>query len=394
MKHHHRILAASGLALAVTLVSLPAATRAADPLDIDTILPLTGQAAFVGLVEQKTLAAAEATINKTGGIAGRPVHFVVRDDASNPQNTVQLVNDAVARNDRVIMGPSLSSACGAALPILKNGPVSYCFSPGVHPPAGSYMFSADWSTTDTIHALVHYAREKGWHRVALLTSTDASGQDAEKGIDAALALPENGSLTVVEREHFGVTDISVAAQLVRIKSANPQVLIAWASGTPFNTIVRGVADAALDVPIISSNANLVFASMHGLGSFLPKELLFAAAVTEASAEVLPRGAQRTATEGYIASIKAAGLRSEAGTILTWDAIWIVVGALRKLGPTATATQIRDYIANLKGYVGIHGPYDFPAIPQRGLDASGVVISHWSAARDTWVPVSKPGGNPL
>ena len=37
-------------------------------------------------------------------------------------------------------------------------------------------------------------------------------------------------------------------------------------------------------------------------------------------------------------------------------------------------------------------YDFVTNPQRGIDASGVVISHWSAARDTWVPVSKPGGN--
>jgi len=394
VKQPHSMTLAYALAVAVTIASLPAASRAADPLNIDAIIPVTGQAAFVGQVEVKTLGAAEATINKTGGIGGRQVHFTVRDDASNPQNTVQLVNDAIANHDQVIMGPSLASACGAALPIVKNGPVAYCFSPGVHPAEGSYMFSADWSTADTIRALVHFAKERGWRRVAVLTSTDASGQDAEKGIDAALGLPDNSTLSVVEREHFAVTDISVAAQLVRIKSANPQVLIAWASGTPFNTIIRGVADAALDVPIISSNANLVFASMHGLGSFLPKELLFAAAVTEASADVLPRGAQRTATEQYITSIKTAGLRSEAGTILTWDAIWIVVGALRKLGPNATATQIRDYIANLKGYVGIHGPYDFAAIPQRGLDASGVVISHWSATRDTWVPVSKPGGNPL
>lgn len=386
--------AAYAVALAVVIGSLPAATRAAEPLNIDAILPLTGQAAFVGLVEQKTIQAAETTINKTGGIGGRPVHFTIRDDASNPQTTVQLVNDAIAANDQVILGPSLSSACGAALPIVKNGPVAYCFSPGVHPPEGSYMFSADWSTTDTTRALVHYAKEKGWRRVAILTSTDSSGQDAEKGIDAALGLPEDGSLGVVAREHFAVTDISVAAQLSRIKAANPQVLIAWASGTPFNTIVRGVADAGLDVPIVASNANLVFSVMHGLSSFLPKELLFAAAVTEASAEVLPRGPQRTATEQYINAIKAAGLRSEAGTILTWDAIWIVVAALRKLGPDAKAAQIRDYIANLKGYVGIHGTYNFQTIPQRGIDASNVVISHWSSQRDTWVPISRPGGNPL
>jgi branched-chain amino acid transport system substrate-binding protein len=390
MKQQHRVLAAFGLALAVTLVSLPAATRAADPLDIDTILPLTGQAAFVGLVEQKTLSAAEATVNKTGGIGGRQVRFVVKDDASNPQNTVQLVSEAVAKGDQVIIGPSLSSACGAALPILKNGPVSYCLSPGVHPPEGSYMFSADWSTSDTTHALVHYARERGWKRVAILSSTDSSGADGEKGIDAGLAAEP--TLTVVAREHFAVADISVAAQLARIKAANPQVLITWASGSPFNTLIRGIADAGIDLPVMGSNSNLTFASMHQLSSYLPKELLFAAAITEATPETLKRGAERTAVEQYVTSLKAAGLRPEAGTILSWDAIWIVVGALRKFGPDAKAAQIRDYIASQKGLVGIHGTYDFQTSPQRGLDARGVVISHWSATRETLVPVSKPGGN--
>jgi branched-chain amino acid transport system substrate-binding protein len=385
---------AGGLALAVAFASLPIRSLAADPLDIDVLLPLTGQAAFIGLIEAKSIKAAEDTVNKSGGIAGRPVHFEIHDDQSNPQVEVQLVNDAIARNDQVLLGPSLSSACGAILPIVKNGPVDYCFSPGVHPPAGSYLFSSDWSTTDTTRTLIRYAREKGWKQIGLITSTDASGQDAEAQINLALAAPENSGMQVVDREHFAVADISVAAQLARIKAANPQVVIAWASGTPYATVIRGISDAGIDVPIMGSNSNLTFASMHGLTQYLPKEMLFAAAITEATIPSLPRGETRTAVEDYVKAIKAAGMKSEAGTILSWDAIWIVIGALKKLGPNATAMQIRDYIAGLKGYVGIHGAYDFPAVPQRGLDASGVIVSHWSPEKDTWVPVSKPGGAPL
>jgi branched-chain amino acid transport system substrate-binding protein len=385
---------AGALTLAMLIVSLPAPGRAADPLSISVILPLTGQAAFLGQIEQKALQAAEDSVNKSGGIAGRPVKFVVRDDASTPPNDVQLINDSIAKGDAVVIGPSLSASCGAVLPLLKNGPVVYCFSPGVHPPAGSFLFSSDWSTTDTTSTLIRYAREKGWKRLAILTSTDASGQDAETQINTALAAPEDAGVTVVEREHFAVGDISVAAQLARIKAANPQVMIGWASGTPFATIIRGVADAGLDVPIIASNSNLTFATMHGLTQYLPKDLLFAAAITEATVPVMPRGAGRTAVEDYVNALKAAGLRSEGGTILSWDAIWIVIGALRKLGPAATAPQIREYIAGLRGYTGIHGNYDFPAVPQRGLDASGVIVSRWSGEKDTWVPVSRPGGAPL
>ncbi|HXF34105.1 MAG TPA: hypothetical protein VN603_05990, partial [Candidatus Acidoferrales bacterium] len=71
-----------------------------------------------------------------------------------------------------------------------------------------------------------------------------------------------------------------------------------------------------------------------------------------------------------------------------------VAAFRKLGTNATATQIRDFIANLKGWTGINGPYDFRAVPQRGLDVKAAVVVRWDTAKGTWIGVSKPGGAPL
>ena len=52
-----------------------------------------------------------------------------------------------------------------------------------------------------------------------MTSTDASGQDAEKGIKANLATPENSEVTAVAWEHFNPTDVSVSAQIQNIKPA-------------------------------------------------------------------------------------------------------------------------------------------------------------------------------
>ncbi len=34
-------------------------------------------------------------------------------------------------------------------------------------------------------------REKGYKKIAIISTTDASGQDGEKSVDAALALPAN-----------------------------------------------------------------------------------------------------------------------------------------------------------------------------------------------------------
>jgi len=73
---------------------------------------------------------------------------------------------------------------------------------------------------------------------------------------------------------------------------------------------------------------------------------------------------------------------------------LAIAALRKVGPNATATQIRDYLASLTGFAGINGIYDFTKSPQRGLDETSVYITRWSPEQKAWVVVSEPRGVPL
>ena len=61
---------------------------------------------------------------------------------------------------------------------------------------------------------------------------------------------------------------------------------------------------------------------------------------------------------------------------------------------ATAQQIKNYIANLQGFPGVNGSYDFKAEPQRGLDSMSVVMVRWDKSKGALVPVSRAGGNPL
>ncbi len=50
-------------------------------------------------------------------------------------------------------------------------------------------------------------------------------------------------MKLVDLEHFNSTDLSVAAQMERVKAAAPQIFVAWGTGTPEGTLLRGVADA-------------------------------------------------------------------------------------------------------------------------------------------------------
>ncbi len=253
--------------------------HADEPYKINVILPLTGQASFLGKEEQVSLQIAEKYVNRTGGIRGRPVEFVFFDDTSSPQVAVQLVRQVSAEKPALVLGSSLVSVCSAMAPLMSNGPVEYCFSPGIHPAAGSYVFSASVSTHDLQKALFRYFREKGWKRIAIMTSSDATGQDAERGIDETLSQPEykDAGLTLVERAHFNTTDVSVAAQIETVKAANPDAFVAWSTGTPIATIFKGILQAGLDVPTATTDGNMTFAQMTNYAEFLPKQLYFPAA---------------------------------------------------------------------------------------------------------------------
>jgi branched-chain amino acid transport system substrate-binding protein len=379
-------------ALAFALAAVPLAGRSADPYEIDAIISLTGQLAFIGQSQQQTLRVIEEQVNKSGGIGGRPLKIVISDDQSTPQVGVQLANIAISRKVSVILGPSLTAVCSAVLPLMKDGPFNFCYSPGIHPTSG-YVFSGEVSTGDLVAAGIRYFRLRGWTRLAVVIATDASGQDVEHGINVALALPENKPMSVVAFEHFNPTDLSVAAQIARIKAANPQVLITWGTGTPEGTLLRGVADAALDVPVFTSAANLTYAQMKAYAGFLPKQLLFPGFAFLAPDQT-PRGPVKDRVMAFLSAFKASGIRADNGQAIAWDPTLIAVDALKKLGPGATPAQIRDYVANLRGWTGIVGTYDFRAVPQRGIDINQVVIVRWDPAKDTWVGVSKSGGYPL
>jgi branched-chain amino acid transport system substrate-binding protein len=220
------------LALTVGMTSAPLVAAAADPYEINAILPQSGNGAFLGSAQMVALKILEELINKRGGVAGRPIKFTYLDDQSQPQIAVQLTNGIIAKKANVVVGSTLVAICSAEAPLVKDGPLVYCFSPAVHPPAGSFMFTAGTSTTDMLQATMRFFRSKGWTKLALLASTDATGQDVDNNVAQMLALPDNKSVALVAHEHYNATDVSVAAQIARIKSTGAQAMIAWTIGGP------------------------------------------------------------------------------------------------------------------------------------------------------------------
>ncbi|HEY6822161.1 MAG TPA: ABC transporter substrate-binding protein [Burkholderiales bacterium] len=366
----------------------------ADPYKIDVITSLTGGASFLGKGEQQAMQLLEKSVNKSGGIGGQPVEFTFYDDQSSPQVAVQLGSQLKAKNPAVILGPSIVAMCNAAGPLMKDGPVMYCLSPGIHPPKGSFVFTSSTSTYDLAKALMRHFRMKGWKNVAIMTSSDASGQDAERGLNEAASMPENKDIKIVARAHFNITDVSVAAQIENVKAANPQAFIAWSTGAPIATIFKGIVQAGLDVPTATTDGNMTYAQMKNYADFLPKQLYIASAAWAGYGYEKLDPRLEKAIKVFYDEYAAIGQKPDLPASIGWNTGLVVVEALRKLGPKATATQLRDYLVNLKDVPSIDGLLDFPASPQRGLGLHDVVVTRWDPAKNTWVAVSKPGGEPL
>jgi branched-chain amino acid transport system substrate-binding protein len=382
---------------AALLLMTPApAAQAAAPYRISVIQSLTGGAAFLGQAEQKSLQIAEKMVNASGGIQGRPLKFVFYDDQSTPQIAVQLANEVIATHPAVVLGSSLVAMCKAMAPLMKNGPVMYCLSPGIYPPKGGYVFTTNVSTYDLTTALIRYFRTKGWTRLALITSTDATGQEAEEGMNTFLKDPENHDIVVVERNHFNTTDVSVSAQIERIKAAHPQALIAWTTGAQIATVLRGIVQGGIDVPVAISNGNMTYAQMKQYAGFLPKALYIPSSLWPASGS--PRFALDPAVgakqKAFHAAFAAAGMEPDNASVLAWDPAVIIVDALRKLGPQATAAELRSYLVGLQGQAGVNGIYDFAKVPQRGLAINDTLVTLWQPEKARWEVVSKATGLPL
>jgi branched-chain amino acid transport system substrate-binding protein len=369
--------------------------RAAEPYQIDAILSLTGSIALIGTDQAVALTALEKIINRSGGIQGRPVHFVVQDDQSQPSVAVQLASAIIAKHPAIMIGPTYAGSCLAVAPLVRaNGPVMYCLAPAIHPPAGGYLFSAGISSLDQATAMVNFAVSKGWKKIAAIATTDASGNDLEGQLAIAIDRAKERGVSLVDVEHFAPADVSIAAQCARLKAVAPDLIVITSVGTPVGTALVSMKDAGLqNVPVITNFGNLLHSVLKGFATATPREM-YLTAPRFVMHDVSRPGPVRDAQLEFYKAFSTQGIDPDAAHNLPWDATLILVDALRHAGPNATPKQVLDYLEPLHGFAGTDGIFDFRDGSQRGVGVNAVAVVRWDPKRSTWSTVSDIGGKPL
>lgn len=381
--------------LGILLLSTgPSLSATSSPFVINVILPLTGGVAAFGGEILDAFRVYESLANQQGGINGQPIHFDVHDDQSSPVVAVQLFSQIVASSHpAVILGATPTPTCNALAPLAKDGPLLFCATPGYIGTPG-FVFGASMGLFPFDRGMIGYFRQRGFQRLAVISSTDAVGQANDEITRQVLALPENRDLKAVAWEHFNNGDLNVSAQVQHIRASGAQAIVAWVTGTGYGTLLRNLNDAGVDLPITSTGAGLTEAVLSQYASFIPSDLAVPAAAFMALSQVEGTPLQKPVAELY-AAYKAAGKTvTPQGPSFSWDFCHMLIAAFKKYGTNATAQQLRDYILAIHGYAGIDGVYDFRIGDQHGLSSSNVVMIRWDPNSKTFTPASRLGGAPL
>ncbi|MDF1534886.1 MAG: amino acid ABC transporter substrate-binding protein [bacterium] len=201
--------------------------RAAEPVRIGLTLGLTGKYTEMSAMQMKGYRLWKKQVNDRGGIAGRPVELIIRDDGSDGPAAAGLYEEMMgSRKVDLVFGPYASAITAAILPAAERHGypvlVGGAFSDqpwsqgrrnvfGVYTPASRY-------TVGFLEMLV----ASGVDRLAILATDDVFSQSAA---DGAAKWAGRYGLEVVYRETFPKDKQELDDEIGRARESGASLLI-------------------------------------------------------------------------------------------------------------------------------------------------------------------------
>ncbi len=225
-----------GFTVAATTASAALAQKQYDTGATDTeikignIVPYSGPASAYGSVG-KAMTAVFKKVNDDGGINGRKINFISYDDAYSPPKTVEQARKLVESDEVLLLVGTLGTAPNTAIQkYLNSKKVPQLFvATGAtkwNEPK-TFPWTMGWLPSYQSEARIYakyLMKEKPGAKVAVLYQNDDMGKDYLKGLKDGFGA--DASRIVVE-ESYEVSEPTVDSHVVKIKSANPDVLVLY-----------------------------------------------------------------------------------------------------------------------------------------------------------------------
>ncbi len=333
----------------------------------------SGQAAVLGME------AAVADINAAGGVLGKKLELVTRDDTSAPPKSIQNMSELIdSEKVAAVFGPTNSGNAMAwkhianqkKVPVIGNVSSGTDITKPMSPGADNFMFRVSMVDREQVAALMAYVKKNvGKSKVVgLMVETTGYGQGGLKDMEEIAKLQD---IKIAATEKFGVGDTDMTSQLSKMKSAGVDTVVVWAQGTPIAQLVRSMEKISYFPLVLTSWAadNITF--YDAAGKTLAEKPIFMRTVSETRTP-----AQQKLFERVGPKLKAPGSFSFA--LHGYDSVLLYAAAVKQAN-SFDGNAVRLALEDLKTPVqGVLKTYDkpFSKTTHEALTAKDLVWIRW------------------
>lgn len=357
--------------------------RAEEPVKLGLVAALSGQSAKSGEGITRGLTIAIEAVNARGGVLGRPLVLVRRDDESNPAKGQTAARELIDREGvAVLFGGIDSPVSQAIVPIVNAAKVPFM---GVWAAATNitrngadpnYCFRV--SAVDVLvdrRLIAHATGQMGMKKPGLMLVNNGWGESNLNGLTAAA---QAAGVTLAGVEKFEDKDVDMAPQLQRLRSAGADGIILVGNAAPGAQVIKGMQRMAWTAPVVShwgisggrfpELAGSWASRVHFIQtySFFGKQGPVGEAVIKALMAKYP-------------DIKAVGdIVPPVGVANAYDALMLVAMATQAAGST-DGDKVRIALESLGRYPGLIKTYErpFSASNHDALDENDYVMVRYN-----------------
>jgi branched-chain amino acid transport system substrate-binding protein len=198
-------------------------------IKIGNTMPYSGPASSLGTLG-KAEAAYFAMVNDQGGVNGRKINFITRDDGYSPPKTVEIVRRLVEEEQVLLMFSQLGTATNTAVQdYLNDNKVPQLFiatgaakwdDPKRHP--WTMAFTPNYPLEARIYAR-YILKSLPDAKIAVLYQNDDFGKDYITGLRQGLG--DKADKMIVATTSYETTDPTVDSQIVALKGSGADVLL-------------------------------------------------------------------------------------------------------------------------------------------------------------------------
>jgi branched-chain amino acid transport system substrate-binding protein len=344
-------------------VGFSMSAMAAEAIKIGVAGPFTGGSAPMGVSMRDGVKLAVAEINAKGGVLGRPLQIVERDDEAKNERGVQIAQELINKEKVVATvgyintGVALASQRfyqEAKIPVMNNVATGSIITQQFAKDPENYIFRN--AANDQIQSamIVQEAIDRRhFKKVAILADSTNYGQLGREDLEKAL---EKKGIKAVAVEKYNLKDVDMTSQLLKAKQAGAEVVLTYGIGPELAQIANGMEKLGWKVPLIGSwtlsMGNFIDnAGKNGDGTRMPQTFIQD-----------PNTPKRKAfIDAYVKAYSPPGGRmpSPVSAAQGYDSIYLLAAAMKQAGST-DGPKVKAALENLSEKIeGVVTTYNKP-----------------------------------